>query len=415
MKAAARKRATRAPRPRVAASRAPSKFLRIKVTSAPFRHCFKQQPGCILPRGWRCRHPSSGEVDGRPLEFPHGRIPPRARASEARAARSAASLTKGGGERLAPPRRRSFSPPLPNGSRRPRRAPIRSLRRKIMSLRALLIGAAALALLATHPASATPRPGAVHPRHFCAGSIGVPLDLNLASGATSLAPGLTDDVTGTVTAHANLSSVRVQLVTEGDVQLLSASTIDLGPAGKEGTLTFHATVRYGPSGRGALLAHVVAQDLAQVSLERNEGLYAVPSHGAVVTDMGDYLLAAHKAVSMDKLKGLVDPASLLQEEKALNTLEVTHSVPSGAIVPGVSVPAAAFATLSPAISPEDAATGARRATSSSGRLNVNAATATVTVHGTVLWTDENGNTHPAYGMTVQVRDDELIGSDLVTD
>ena len=31
------------------------------------------------------------------------------------------------------------------------------------------------------------------------------------------------------------------------------------------------------------------------------------------------------------------------------------------------------------------------------------------------WTDENGTTHPAFGMTVQVRDDELIGSDLVAD
>jgi hypothetical protein len=284
-----------------------------------------------------------------------------------------------------------------------------------MSLRALLIGAAALALLATHPASATPRPGAVHPRHFCAGSIGVPLDLTLASGASSIAPGVTDDVTGTVTAHANLSSVRVQLVTEGDAQLLGASTLDLGPAGKEGTLTFHASVRYGTTGRGALLAHVVAQDLGQQTLERNEGLYAVPSHGAVITAMGDYLLAANKAVSMDRLKGVVDATTLLQEQKALNTLEVSHVMPSGAIAPGPSVPAAAFAALRPAVTAEDATSRVQRSVSSSGQLSVDAATATVTVHGTVLWTDENGNTHPAYGMTVQVRDDELIGSDLVTD
>ena len=50
----------------------------------------------------------------------------------------------------------------------------------------------------------------------------------------------------------------------------------------------------------------------------------------------------------------------------------------------------------------------------SGEPDDSRGSVTFRVMGTLEWLDENGTVHPVFGMTVEIRDDDLIGSELVT-
>lgn len=291
-----------------------------------------------------------------------------------------------------------------------------------MHRRPIIILFVALALLLPMLAAASAQEIHFVPRHLCEGSIGVPLDLALASSAISPAPGQTDDIVGTVTARANLASVRVSLTTEGGLEILGPTTIELGPAGTDGKLTFHVSVRYGTSGRGALQAHVLAERADNhATLERNEGLYAITRLGRITTDMGDYLLADRKAIFEAKAKGQIDPlAAQVALEKVSVLTGTSDSSPRSVlpVAPEIAREAASVASsLAPARLPGDAIVSSKLkfTTGPNGKQIAEQTAGTVTVHGQILWTDENGTMHPAFGLTVQVRDDELIGSDLVAE
>jgi hypothetical protein len=276
---------------------------------------------------------------------------------------------------------------------------------------------AASALLLPVLATATAREAHLVPRHLCESSIGVPLDLELASTAIAASPGQTDDIVGTVTARANLSSARVTLTTEGALEILGPTTLDLGPVGRGGKLTFHVNVRYGAAGRGALQAHLLAEDgESHATLERNEGLYAITRLGRITTAMGEYVLADRRAILEAKVKGQLDPASADRELAQVSAIAGTSDAvarPVRPVAPEIAS-AASNLRLAPSRAPSDAAASPKSSTSGShGTLNVDDATGTITVHGQINWLDENGATHPASFMTVEVRDDELIGSELV--
>jgi hypothetical protein len=147
----------------------------------------------------------------------------------------------------------------------------------------------------------------------------------------------------------------------------------------------------------------VATDVDGQRYEKNEALYAILQGGRVLTGMGGFFRLEMRALEEDYRAGAIDKEQAQARARELQRPPVTlDQVPRPV----------------PKMSPEEerltsALAAAGGPETKRMRPSPSSAGGTITVQGSVAWLDENGNSHPAFGMLVQVRDDELIGSELV--
>lgn len=267
----------------------------------------------------------------------------------------------------------------------------------------LLIRAASFALaLAVAPAIALGE--APQPSSICPSSISVPISLELTTPEASIVPGATVTLTGTLLPGTELASTELAISSEGSVELLGPAVLTSGPLANGQAWVFEVPVRYTSSSRGAVFVHALADDgTGGDRFERNEGIYTIFHNGRPVVAMGDYLRAELRAIEQDLNAGVLTDAEARAQarEKAKPERLLNITLP-----PMQNAPPPPSGTQVIAPAPLDGGEIALQASPASPTGNI-------TVQGTVTWLDENGNLHPAFGVTVQVRDDELIGSELV--
>jgi hypothetical protein len=245
--------------------------------------------------------------------------------------------------------------------------------------------------------------------HGCPSSIDVPVRLVLAAPQAALAPGAEVSLSGQILMRRPIAAVHLSLSAEGPVELLAPAEMDLAPTAwsRRGT-RFDIPVRYLGDGKSQVSVHLVATGIDGARYEKNEALYAIIRGDRAVAGMGGFLRLELQALEEDVRAGKLDTAQAKVRARELQRPMVAiDQVPRPAreLTPEEERISAALAK----------ATDVSAARTVRMRPSPFSAGGTVTVQGAVNWLDENGNVHPAFGMLVQVRDDELIGSELVAE
>lgn len=263
--------------------------------------------------------------------------------------------------------------------------------------------AVALSTLVAWPAVASAPERGGRGRHLCSGSIDVPVHLTLAAPETAIAPGAAVRLRGEIEATAGLESIHLSIATEGPVTLLGPTERTLSDAARHGSgpRRFSIPVRYLGDGQSQVTVRLAATGIDGTRYEKTEALYAILRGGRVLTGMGGFLRLEMRALEEDVQAGLLDEPEARARARKLQAPAVT--------VDEVARPRKELSFEERRLS---ASLAAATDAPSPGAVPQSAG-GTVTVQGTVSWQDENGTVHPAFGMLVQVRDEELVGSELV--
>jgi hypothetical protein len=242
--------------------------------------------------------------------------------------------------------------------------------------------------------------------HGCASSIDVPVRLVLRAPEADIAAGAEVNLVGQIEMRRPLGGLHASITAEGAVELLGPSEVDVvsDPNSRRGT-RFAIPVRYLGVGRSQVSVRLTATGIGGQLYEKNEALYAIVEGDRALTGMGGFF-----RLEMRGLEEAVQAGRLSPDQVQARVRELQR--PAG-VMDQKERPAVEETPEQQRLSAALSAAGE----GSAMRLRVSpkpfSAGGTVTVQGTVSWQDENGTIHPAFGMLVQVRDDELIGSDLV--
>lgn len=246
----------------------------------------------------------------------------------------------------------------------------------------------------------------------------VPVQLVLTAPEDTIAPGSTVNVDATVNARGALAGVELTLSTEGPIVLGGprTTTLTLGAFKPGESRTVEIPVTYTGEGRSVLAVSLHAPSGERDEIwEKHEALYTVLESGRATTGMAGFLRLDLRRLEEDLDMGLLEEDTARELARELQTPPVElDQIPRPRIEP-TPEEAALKEGLDPVRDPNETfvpdegpvilVTNSVPVVASAGGM--------VTVQGTVSWLDENGTSHPAFGMTVQVRDDELIGSELV--
>jgi hypothetical protein len=241
-------------------------------------------------------------------------------------------------------------------------------------------------------------------RHPCPGSIDVPVRLTLTAPEEAIAAGAAVRLKGEVETTTALGAIRLTISSEGPIEVLGPAerTLSDSPRRLPGPTRFSIPVRYLSEGQSRVSVHLVAEGPGGAVFEKNEALYSILRDGRALTGMGGYLRLEMRGLEEDVELGRLDEAQARARARQIQAPPVRIDEvprPRKELSPEQQKLSAALAAAT-----AEAAPPLRSPQSSGG---------TVTVQGTVSWLDENGTSHSAFGMLVQVRDEELVGSELV--
>jgi hypothetical protein len=244
----------------------------------------------------------------------------------------------------------------------------------------------------------------------------VPVQLVLTAAETAIAPGAQANVSATVNARGALTGVELTLSTEGPIALDGPETLTLGAFKPGDSRTIEIPVTFTGEGRSVLAVALRAPSgVFDQVWEKNEALYTILESGRATTGMAGFLRLDLRRLEEDLELGLLTeeeaqeaarelqkPPVLLDQEPRPRIEPTPEETALKQGLDAVRDPAETF------VPDDEVIIGI----ADSGP-SIASAGGTVTVQGTVSWLDENGTSHPAFGVTVQVRDKELIGSQLV--
>ncbi len=233
-------------------------------------------------------------------------------------------------------------------------------------------------------------------------SVGIEIELSLPD--PNVQAGGTTRIKGRVTGFDYLADMRLTFLPQSGIELLGPSTQDVGTLTTGQGFDFEIPVRFTGSGHSAILVRAAAGDpLAPEPQVRSRMLYVIFHDGTAMANMRGHVDLELAAIELDRVAG-----RLTDEEADLKRRDAKRLPGSFDSAPRIHPPLTADQQrLSQSVG-SAALDGERPIQQHLEPLGGN-----ITVRGTVLWTDENGATHPAWSMTVEIRDDELIGSELV--
>jgi hypothetical protein len=260
------------------------------------------------------------------------------------------------------------------------------------------------------PVGARDRGGAANRgRHACPSSIDIPVHLRLAAPERAIKAGATVRFNGEIEATVSLGTVRLSLTAEGPVKVLGRPEIVLRPPLRRSAgpvrLTFQVPVQYLGEGESQISVRLLANGPAGVRYEKTEALYTILRGGRALSGMGGYLPLQMRALEEDVRAGRLDEAQARAQARQIQALP--------ARIDQVPRPRKELTFEQQRLT--SALAAAARMEARPTRIVPQSAGGQVTVQGTASWLDENGTVHPAFGMLVEVRDSELIGSDLVAE
>lgn len=241
-------------------------------------------------------------------------------------------------------------------------------------------------------------------RHACAGDLDMPLSIDLSTDPTKLTKGTATSVACVMTARAALKDVRVRVRAEGNAEIIRGAIVDYDFLTLGQTVDFTIPVRFKDDGISQVMVDVTA---VIADTEFHFGKMAVfnvllrPEEILVGREVPRHLQI--RAVREDLQAGRITQEDADAQVKNLARLDGMFDAAPYEIVEPTPQQRAALEGLVLRVAE---ATDPNKRPSARGGVSIR-------VRGLVQWRDENNANHPVYGMTVQVRDDESVGSELV--
>lgn len=237
---------------------------------------------------------------------------------------------------------------------------------------------------------------------ICASDPDAPLDIALEAFAPQRRAGSFVEVIGTLTPRKDIASLKLRFESEGDAAIFNRTPYALGNVSAGVPVDFSLLVRF--SGEGAV--HVWAESEIQQEdyrWSKRETLYGLVHAGRLYTGMGDLQRLQTTAIQDDVAAGLITA----DEGKR----RVTGLAAVPALRDARPVVRREFTAEEERLNAIVGATPLTR----TGKIDLNDVPSDrILVQGNVLWTDENGVTHPVFGASVSIRDEDTLGDETIT-
>ncbi|MCH8150208.1 MAG: hypothetical protein IH987_19890, partial [Planctomycetes bacterium] len=275
---------------------------------------------------------------------------------------------------------------------------------RILQLLRLLAIAAMVILMADTLLADEPDPITQHPR-LCTVKTTVPITIELSADEATIAKNATTIIEVTVRAESALEQVRIRCRTTGPVEITHDTLVDRDSLAESEIITFELPVRYTDVGDSTVFVQVdaVIAD-GEFAFSKRAGFNVYLRSDRAFGGTGPLLMLKFDAVDEDLRTGRISKDEAVARRRVLATLNgVSNQMPFQ-----WQEPTAEEAELMEVLGPDPTDEGPSGEPEQPGR-----GADTIRVMGTVQWQDENGLAHPAFGMTVEIRDDELVLSDLI--
>jgi hypothetical protein len=233
----------------------------------------------------------------------------------------------------------------------------------------------------------------------------LPVEISIAADESAIHPGAASVLSASVTAQTDIASAVARYVVTGSAVLDGPSSVDLGslPDGK--TVLLSIPVRFTDLGQAEVRLWIDAHDAFGTLLwSRRETLYALIRPGRTLLGQSSFHALFLREIQEDQSAGLLDASAATARQLALVETPATldDSIPKSRAF----TPDEALANETVGAPPQGHAIETSRFSPSGG---------TITVQGNVQWTDENGATHPVFGASVNILDnDGILGEEFIT-
>jgi len=236
----------------------------------------------------------------------------------------------------------------------------------------------------------------------CAGDLDMPLDIRIAIDESKIGLNQPNEVEIELLAQAPLRQVLVRVEAGGAARLDQEEPLAYEFMGKGEVRTHVMSVRFIQSGLSRITVEVSAViDGSDFPFTKRVVLNTLLEDDRVLTGLEVPRHLQVRAVREKQQDGILTQAQADAEVERLTRLD--GQMDERPFVPIVQTAEERTLVEKLRLEPTEPI-----ASPPGGRGGVS-----LRVMGQVQWLDENGTIHPVYGMTVQVRDDETVGSELV--
>ncbi len=241
----------------------------------------------------------------------------------------------------------------------------------------------------------------------CPGKITSPLAVSIEAEEVALRPGVPAHLSIVVTSTDDVAALSARVETEGPIGLEGPSVVDVGPLAAGDARTFEVTVR--PDGMGRSAVHLVLEGVdfdGRPVAGRRGSLFLLVRPEDTLAATSDFQDLDLRAIRVDQEAGRLTPVEAEAARLAIAETPARHDV---------EPPPAREAT------PEEMELNLLIGAPMAGhdltisRSGISHALAgSITVQGNVQWTDENGTTHPVFGASVNILDDDgILGEEFI--
>ncbi len=241
--------------------------------------------------------------------------------------------------------------------------------------------------------------------NFCPGKVEPPIGIAIEGYARAIRPRARLSLFGSVSPRTDIPMLVLRFETEGPVSLLGPEVIEIGPVSEGQAIPFSIPVRY--QGVGEAAVHVWADAFAEDGshlYSKRQTLYALLRAERSYVGTASFQQLELEAIREDRLMGRLSPEQAAAAEKALAHVPALRDDRPMVFLPLT----AAEEQLNGLVAPDRKEVALKP-------QGVSATAANITVQGNVQWTDENGNTHPVFGATASIRDDDgIFGTEFIT-
>jgi hypothetical protein len=277
------------------------------------------------------------------------------------------------------------------------------------ALLAFLLLAATIAMAPGGRVSSEPQPAAppAPAGAMCTGKITSPIDIAMEGDEALLRPGVPVRLTATITSREDASALMVRVEGEGPVSLEGATTANLGALSAGASISITIPVRSADVGESAvhLWVEAIGAD-GQPMIPRRGTLYMLVRPDRTLAASTNFQDLHLRAIREDEASGLLGPVEAEQARHAMAETPALHD----------SDPVAnrSYTPLEEELNKMMGAPGQGNLMVTGGR-GPTVEAGTITVQGKVQWTDENGATHPVFGASVEILDDDgALGTEFIT-